>query len=362
MSRIKVMVVDDSAIIRQVFTKIINSDAQLELVAAVNDPILALKRMKVTMPDVMVLDVEMPKMDGLTFLKLIMNDNPLPVVMCSTLTEKGSKTTMQAIADGAIDFITKPKMGVKGFLEESSAILLDVIKSAARANVGKLKKNALLMKSGEKIEVLLSKNEALLKNSGGSMMHTTDRIVAIGTSTGGTQALELVLSQLPKDAPGMVIVQHMPEKFTAAFAARLDGICQVNVKEAKNGDRVLQGQALIAPGSHHMMLNRSGARYFVDIKEGPTVSRHRPSVDVLFRSTAKIAGKNAVGIIMTGMGADGASGMRDMHDAGAYTIAQDEESSVVYGMPKEAVKAGGVDKIISLGEISRAICSFGTRA
>jgi len=358
MARIKVMVVDDSAVIRQVFAKIINSDSQLELVAAVNDPILALKRMQVTMPDVIVLDVEMPNMDGLTFLKLIMNDNPLPVVMCSTLTGQGSKTTMQAIADGAVDFITKPKLGAKGFLEESSAMLLDVIKSAARANVTKLKKNASLMKSGEKIETLLSKNEALIKGGGSAMTRTTDRVIAIGTSTGGTQALELVLSQLPKNAPGMVIVQHMPEKFTAAFAARLDSICQINVKEAVNGDRVLQGQALIAPGSHHMLLNRSGARYFVDIKDGPPVSRHRPSVDVLFRSTAKIAGKNAVGIIMTGMGSDGASGMLEMHDAGAYTIAQDEASSVVYGMPKEAVKCGGVDKIISLGDIPRAICSF----
>ena len=358
MSRIKVMVVDDSAVIRQVFTKIINQDSQLELVAAVNDPVLALKRMKVTMPDVMVLDVEMPKMDGLTFLKLIMNDNPLPVVMCSTLTEKGSKTTMQAIADGAIDFITKPKLGAKGFLEESSAMLVDVIKSAARANVKKLKQNASLIKGGEKIETLLSMNEALLTGRASSMTQTTDRVIAIGTSTGGTQALELVLSQLPKNAPGMVIVQHMPEKFTAAFAARLDGLCQIHVKEASDGDRVLQGQALIAPGSHHMVLNRSGARYFVDIKEGPLVSRHRPSVDVLFRSTAKIAGKNAVGIIMTGMGSDGASGLLEMHDAGAYTIAQDEASSVVYGMPKEAVKCGAVDKITPLSNIPHEICSF----
>lgn len=359
MPRIKVMVVDDSAIIRQVFTKIINQDSQLELVAAVNDPILALNRMKVTMPDVIVLDVEMPKMDGLTFLKLIMNDNPLPVVMCSTLTEKGSKTTMQAIADGAVDFITKPKLGAKGFLEESSAMLVDVIKSAASANVGKLKKNASLISDSEKIENLLSKNEALLAKSNSAMMRTTDRIIAIGTSTGGTQALELVLSQLPKDVPGLVIVQHMPEKYTAAFAARLDSICQIKVKEAENGDRVLQGQALIAPGSHHMMLNRSGARYFVDLKDGPPVSRHRPSVDVLFRSAAKIAGKNAVGIIMTGMGSDGASGMLEMHDAGAFTITQDEASSVVYGMPKEAVKCGAVDKIISLGEIPGEICTFG---
>ncbi len=358
MSRIKVMVVDDSAVIRQVFTKIINQDSQLELVAAVNDPVLALKRMKVTMPDVMVLDVEMPKMDGLTFLKLIMNDNPLPVVMCSTLTEKGSKTTMQAIADGAIDFITKPKLGAKGFLEESSAMLVDVIKSAARANVKKLKQNASLMEGGEKIETLLSMNEALLAGKASSMTQTTDRVIAIGTSTGGTQALELVLSQLPQNSPGIVIVQHMPEKFTAAFAARLDGLCQIHVKEASNGDRVLQGQALIAPGSHHMVLNRSGARYFVDIKEGPLVSRHRPSVDVLFRSTAKIAGKNAVGIIMTGMGSDGASGLLEMHDAGAYTIAQDEASSVVYGMPKEAVKCGAVDKITPLSNIPREICSF----
>jgi len=359
MSRIKVMVVDDSAVIRQVFTRIINQDSQLELVAAVNDPILALNRMKVMMPDVIVLDVEMPKMDGLTFLKLIMNDNPLPVVMCSTLTEKGSKTTMQAIADGAVDFITKPKLGARGYLEESSAMLADVIKSAASANVGKLKKNATLMSDSEKIETLLSKNEVLLEKSASSMMRTTDRIIAIGTSTGGTQALELVLSQLPKNAPGLVIVQHMPEKFTAAFAARLDSVCQIKVKEAENGDRVLQGQALIAPGSHHMKLNRSGARYFVELKDGPLVSRHRPSVDVLFRSTAKIAGKNAVGIIMTGMGSDGASGMLEMHDAGAFTIAQDEASSVVYGMPKEAVKCGAVDRIVSLGEIPVEICTFG---
>lgn len=358
MARIKVMVVDDSAVIRQVFSRIIKQDPQLELVAAVNDPLLALNRMKVSMPDVIVLDVEMPKMDGLTFLKLIMNDNPVPVVMCSTLTEKGSKTTMQAIADGAVDFITKPKLGAKGFLEESAATLVDVIKSAAKANVGKLKKNASLISEGEGLDKLLSKNEVLLEKSASAMTRTTDRVIAIGTSTGGTQALEVVLSQLPKTAPGLIIVQHMPEKFTAAFASRLNSVCQIKVKEAENGDRVLQGQALIAPGSHHMVLNRSGARYFVEIKEGPLVSRHRPSVDVLFRSTAKIAGKNAVGIIMTGMGSDGASGMLEMHDAGAFTIAQDEASSVVYGMPKEAVKLGAVDKIVSLSEVSGEICSF----
>ncbi|MFA6014653.1 MAG: chemotaxis response regulator protein-glutamate methylesterase [Gallionellaceae bacterium] len=353
MHPIKVLIVDDSAVVRQVLSGALANDSAIELIAAVSDPVFAMERMRTHWPDVIVLDVEMPRMDGITFLKKIMAERPTPVVICSTLTEKGATTTMQALESGAFSIITKPKMGLKRFLEDSSDDLLSTIKAAAHANARKLIPTKTLSVPPPKLSA-----DAILSAATHAMAETTDRVVAIGTSTGGTQALETVLTALPQVCPGIVIVQHMPEKFTGAFAARLNSLCRIEVREAKGGDRVLPGLALIAPGGRHMLLKRNGAQYHVDIVDGPPVSRHRPSVDVLFRSVAKCAAKNALGIIMTGMGDDGASGLLEMHGEGAFTIAQDEQSCVVYGMPREAVKRGAVNKILPLTAIPAAIAGF----
>ena len=345
MSRIKVMVVDDSAVVRQVVTALLAVDPDIEVICAVADPLLAMVRMQSQWPDVIVLDVEMPRMDGITFLKKIMRERPTPVVICSTLAESGAKTSIEALAAGAVAIITKPKLGLKQFLQDSSGDLLTAVKAAAKANVKQLK-----------VIEKFNADVILQPASGhGAMIQTTERVVAIGTSTGGTQALERVLVTLPRVSPGIVIVQHMPEKFTAEFAKRLDTLCQIEVKEAQHNDRVVPGRALIAPGGKHMLLRRNGAQYFVDVIDGPLVNRHRPSVDVLFRSVAKCAGANALGVIMTGMGDDGASGLLEMHKAGARTLAQDEETSVVFGMPKEAIKRGAVEKTVPLGAIGREI-------
>jgi two-component system chemotaxis response regulator CheB len=345
------MIVDDSAVVRQVLSAALANDSAIELIGAVSDPVFAMERMRTQWPDVIVLDVEMPRMDGITFLRKIMAERPTPVVICSTLTEKGAATTMQALEAGAFSIITKPKMGLKRFLEDSSDDLLSTIKAASHANPRKL------MPSSIAPPPKLSA-DAILPAATHAMAETTDRVVAIGTSTGGTQALETVLTALPQVSPGIVIVQHMPEKFTGAFAARLNDLCRIEVREAKSGDRVLPGLALIAPGGRHMLLKRNGAQYHVDIVDGPPVSRHRPSVDVLFRSVAKCAAKNALGIIMTGMGDDGASGLLEMRNEGAATIAQDEQTCVVYGMPKEAVKRGAVGKSLPLTGIPGAITGF----
>lgn len=350
--RIKVMIVDDSAVVRQVLSSALAEDPAIEVIGVASDPVFALEKMNRNWPDVIVLDVEMPRMDGITFLKRLMVEHPTPVVICSTLTEKGAETTMQALAAGAVSIVTKPKVGLKQFLQDDSASLIAAVKGAAHANLRRL------VPSSATTPAKLTA-DAILPAAHHAMAETTDRVVAIGTSTGGTQALEAVLIQLPRVCPGIVIVQHMPEKFTGAFSARLDSICQVDVREARNGDRVLAGRALIAPGGRHMLLKRNGAQYHVEIVDGPPVSRHRPSVDVLFRSVARCAGRNALGIIMTGMGDDGARGMKEMHDMGARTLAQDEESSVVYGMPKEAVKLGAVDRSVPLAAIPGAIMSFG---
>jgi two-component system chemotaxis response regulator CheB len=351
-SRIKVLIVDDSAVVRQVVSELLGSDPAIEVIGAAADPIIAFERMKTTWPDVIVLDVEMPRMDGITFLKKLMAERPTPVVICSTLTEKGAQTTMEALAAGAVAIMTKPKLGLKQFLTDASDDLVAAVKAAATANVKRL------LARGPPAAVAQAKNTAdVILAPGGvrAMTQTTQRVVAIGTSTGGTQALEEVLTALPRVTPGMVIVQHMPEKFTAAFAARLDRLCQIEVKEAQTNDRVAQGRALIAPGGKHMLLRRSGAQYHVEVVDGPLVNRHRPSVDVLFRSVAKFAGANALGIIMTGMGDDGAAGLLEMRKAGARTVAQDEESCVVYGMPKEAVKRGAVEKTLPLNAIGAEI-------
>jgi two-component system chemotaxis response regulator CheB len=345
MKRIKVMVVDDSAVVRQVVAGLLSADPEIEVISAVADPLLAMVRMQSQWPDVIVLDIEMPRMDGITFLKKIMQERPTPVVICSTLVESGAKTSIEALAAGAVAIITKPKLGLKQFLNDSSNDLISAVKAAARANVKQLR-----VTEKHTADVILAP-----AGSHGAMIQTTERVVAIGTSTGGTQALERVLVTLPRVCPGIVIVQHMPEKFTAEFANRLNTLCQISVKEAKHNDRVLQGQALIAPGGKHMLLRRAGAQYFVDVIDGPLVNRHRPSVDVLFRSVAKGAGVNALGVIMTGMGDDGAAGLLEMRKAGARTVAQDEESCVVFGMPKEAIKRGGVEKTVPLDAIGREI-------
>jgi two-component system chemotaxis response regulator CheB len=353
MGKIHVQLIDDSAVVRQVLQTVLEDDPGIRVIGAASDPIFALAHMQKQWPDVIVLDVEMPRMDGITFLKKIMAEHPTPVVICSTLTEKGTATSMQALEAGAVQIVTKPKVGLKSFLQDSTDDLIQVVKAAARANVRNLRVRAPLPPVAVKLTA-----DAILRQANHAMVDTTDRIVAIGTSTGGTQALELVLSALPRVCPGIVIVQHMPEKFTASFAERLDGICQIHVKEAANNDRVLPGQALIAPGGKHMLIKRSGAQYHVEVVGGPLVSRHRPSVDVLFRSVAKYAGKNALGILMTGMGDDGAAGLLEMLNTGAHTLAQDEASCVVFGMPKEAIQRSAVARVVSLGEIPSEILNW----
>jgi len=352
-TRIKVLIVDDSAVVRQVLTANLSQDPGIEVIGAASDPVFAMVKMAAQWPDVIVLDVEMPRMDGITFLKKLMAERPTPVVICSTLTEKGAETTMQALAAGAVSIVTKPKVGLKQFLQDDSESLVSAVKAAARANLRRLTASAAVP-----VQAKLTA-DAILPAGSHAMAETTDRVVAIGTSTGGTQALEVVLTALPRVCPGIVIVQHMPEKFTGAFADRLNKLCQIEVREAVNGDRVLPGLALIAQGGRHMLLKRSGAHYRVEIVDGPPVSRHRPSVDVLFRSVAKCAGKNALGIIMTGMGDDGAKGLKEMHDMGARTVGQDEDSCVVYGMPKEAAKLGAVNGELPLARIAGEIVAYG---
>jgi len=352
-SAIKVMVVDDSAVVRQVVAGLLAAAPGIEVLAAVADPVLAIERLRQAWPDVIVLDVEMPRMDGITFLRKIMAERPTPVVICSTLTDKGARTTLEALAAGAVSIVTKPKLGLKQFLAEAGDELVATVRAAARANVRRLVQRAESAPLGTP-----PKNTAdvILAPAGPrAMTQTTERVVALGTSTGGTQALEEVLSALPRVCPGIVIVQHMPEKFTAAFAARLDSLCRIEVREARHSDRVVPGRALIAPGGKHLLLKRSGAQYFVEVVDGPVVNRHRPSVDVLFRSVAKSAGANALGVIMTGMGDDGAAGLAEMRSAGARTLAQDEDSCVVFGMPKEAIRRGGVERVVPLQGIAAEV-------
>ncbi|HJW25645.1 MAG TPA: chemotaxis response regulator protein-glutamate methylesterase [Rhodocyclaceae bacterium] len=352
-NEIRVLVVDDSAVVRQVMTSILSEAPGIRVIGAAPDPIFALEKMRKEWPDVITLDVEMPRMDGITFLKKVMAERPTPVVICSSLTQAGAETTMQALAAGAVSIITKPTLGLKSFLQDAAADVVAAVRGAARANL------RALAGAQRQVEAKLSADAVLPPPGSQAMAQTTERLVAIGTSTGGTQALEVLLTALPRVCPGMVIVQHMPEKFTASFAQRLNNLCEVEVLEAQDGQRVIPGRALIAPGGKHMMVKRNGAQYVVEVRDGPLVNRHRPSVDVLFRSVARFAGKNALGIIMTGMGDDGARGLKEMHDAGAYTLAQDEASCVVYGMPKEAVKLGGVDRILPLSALAGALLTGG---
>ena len=359
--KIRTLIVDDSASVRQTLSSILSSDPEIEVIGTASDPFVAARRIQEEIPDVITLDVEMPHMDGITFLRKLMSQRPIPVVMCSSLTEEGSETLMQALEAGAVDIILKPRIDAAHFLMEAKVRICDAVKGAARARLQRFpaRRDPNGIRTPAKkltADVMLAAPPA-----GQAMARTTETIICVGASTGGTESLRVMLEALPADSPPILIVQHMPEKFTAAFARRLNGLCEVEVKEAADGDTALRGRVLIAPGDRHMLLQRSGARYYVAVKEGPLVSRHRPSVDVLFRSAARFAGANAVGVIMTGMGDDGASGMLEMKQAGAHTVAQDEATSVVFGMPKEAIARGGVDKILPLDGLAAEILRSGRR-
>jgi len=349
-SKIRVLVVDDSAVVRQTLSEVLSSDPEIEVIGTAADPFVAAERISEQTPDVITLDIEMPRMDGLTFLQKIMSQHPIPVVICSSLAERGAQSALRALEYGAVEIVAKPRMGSKQFLEDSRIMLCQTVKSAAAARPRTVAPDRVVQ---PKLTA-----DVILTPGTHAMAETTEKVVAIGASTGGTEALKVLLESLPADCPGILIVQHMPELFTRAFANRLDSQCSISVKEAESNDTVLRGRALIAPGNHHMLLKRSGARYYVEIKDGPLVCRHRPSVDVLFRSAARYAGQNAVGVILTGMGDDGARGMLEMKQAGAATIAQDEASCVVFGMPKEAIKRSAVDKILPLPSVAGAILAL----
>jgi two-component system chemotaxis response regulator CheB len=332
--KIRVLIVDDSATVRQMFARELARDPEIEVVGTAPDPYVARDKIVQLKPDVVTLDIEMPRMDGITFLRKLIQYYPLPVIIVSSLTPAGGDLALEALDAGAVDVMCKP--GSAYAVGDMSVELIDKIKAAARTSVQARKP------SDRPLQAPVNRL---------ALTRTTHKIVAIGASTGGTDALERVLSVLPPNSPGIVVVQHMPEHFTRAFAERLNSRCAIEVAEAKNGAVVSPGKALVAPGNYHMLLRRSGANYYVEVKSGPLVTRHRPSVDVLFKSVARFAGRNAVGVIMTGMGADGADGMKEMHDAGAATIAQDEASCVVFGMPKEAIARGGVDRVVPLSKI-----------
>jgi two-component system chemotaxis response regulator CheB len=368
---VKVFVVDDSAVVRQALAHMLAGNAEVELIGSAPNPLLAMEAMRKNPPDVLLLDIEMPGMDGLTFLRQIMASNPIPTVICSTLSVEGSRVALDALSAGAVAVLAKPKLGLKQHLDDSRHEMIQTLKTAARARPR--------ARGGVSASVARPTAGVASPLAGGatssgfvpaprapalSGVHAfaMNKPVVIGSSTGGTQALELVLTSLPADAPGIAITQHMPEKFTAMYAQRLNGICAMNVREAKDGDRLERGVALIAPGGLHMKLTKSNGQYYVKVMDGPPVNRHKPSVDVLFKSAAECAGRDVLAIIMTGMGDDGARGMKTMHDAGARTIAQNEETCVVFGMPKEAIKLGAVDDILPLESMARAILAFDSRA
>lgn len=347
--KIKVIVVDDSALIRSLLKEIINAEKDMEVVAAAPDPLVAREQIREHNPDVITLDIEMPKMDGLDFLEKLMRLRPMPVVMVSTLTERGSEITMRALELGAVDFVSKPKMDVQSGLREYAREITDKIRAAAKARIRTLPPQSTTTKSNTADTVLPS-----IKNR----VTSTEKLLVIGASTGGTEAIKDVLVHLPPDCPGIVMTQHMPEGFTKSFAARLDNLCKISVKEAEHGERILPGHAYLAPGHSHLLVKRSGANYICELSQAEPVNRHRPSVDVLFRSAANNAGKNVIGVILTGMGKDGAIGMKEMKDAGAHTFAQDEASCVVFGMPKEAIAHGGVDEIVPLPLMAKRILDY----
>lgn len=351
---IKVYVVDDSAVMRQTLMHLLQGDPEIELAGSAPNPLIAGPAIRKNRPDVLLLDIEMPGMDGLTFLRQVMEESPIPTVICSTLTTHGSKVALEALSAGAVAIVAKPRLGLKQFLEDSRRELLQTLKAAARSRPRRA--------SIAPHPPISNPAQPLRPTAAG--LHTllsVNRPVVIGSSTGGTQALELVITALPGDAPGIAIVQHMPERFTAMYAQRLDGICAMNVREAKDGDRLERGVVLIAPGGRHMQLRKAGGQYFAVVVDGPPVNRHKPAVDVLFRSVAECAGKDVLAIILTGMGDDGARGMKLLHERGARTIAQNEETCVVFGMPKEAIQLGAVDEIIPITQVASAIMTFDGR-
>jgi two-component system chemotaxis response regulator CheB len=367
-NKIRVLVVDDSAVVRQSLTAILESDPEIEVMGTAADPIIAVKKIMKEVPDVITLDIEMPRMDGLTFLRKIMSQHPIPVVVISSLTTEGTEVAMKALEYGASEIIGKPAMNTAKFIHESKIMLCDAVKAAAQAKLSRKKITGTSTPTPPSPPVQhppvttppgylvvppkYSADVILEKGTGADRIVATDRIVVLGASTGGTEAIRTFLKQLPQRFPGIAIVQHMPEGFTKSFANSLNQICNLEVKEAENNDKIYQGRVLIAPGSKHMLLKRVGKEYFVEVKDGPLVNRHRPSVDVLFRSAARYAGQNATGILLTGMGNDGAKGLLELKEAGAHTIAQDEASSVVFGMPKEAIKLNAADKILGLDKIA----------
>lgn len=351
---VKVFVVDDSAVVRQALAHMLSGNAEIELIGSAPNPLLAMDMIRKNPPDVLLLDIEMPGMDGLTFLRQIMSTSPIPTVICSTLSTEGSKVALEALSSGAVAVLAKPKLGLKQYLEDSRREMIQTLKTASKSKPRGRPATAdsVAVKALGVRPAVLSSVHAFAMN----------KPVVIGSSTGGTQALELVLTSLPADAPGIAITQHMPEKFTAMYAKRLDGICAMQVREAKDGDRLERGLVLIAPGGLHMQLQKNAGQYYVKVVDGPPVNRHKPSVDVLFRSASECAGRDVLGMILTGMGDDGARGMKVLHDGGARTIAQNEETCVVFGMPKEAIKLQAVDDVLPLEHMARAIMQFDSRA
>ncbi|MEH6436946.1 protein-glutamate methylesterase/protein-glutamine glutaminase [Massilia sp. DD77] len=337
----KVLIVDDSALIRSVMSEIVNSQPDMEVVATAPDPLVARELIKKHNPDVLTLDVEMPKMDGLDFLEKLMRLRPMPVLMVSSLTERGSEITMRALELGAVDFVTKPKLSIQTGMREYADMIADKIRGAARARIAPRKAQP----AGASVPLSALRSPLI----------SSEKLIIIGASTGGTEAIREFLMQMPSDCPGILIAQHMPEGFTSSFAKRLDSLCKISVVESQGNERVLPGHAYIAPGHSHLLLTRSGANYMTRIEQSPPVNRHRPSVDVLFRSAAQAAGKNAVGVILTGMGKDGAAGMLEMREAGAYNVAQDEATCVVFGMPREAIAIGAAHEVGPLQALPRMV-------
>ncbi|MFZ6817573.1 protein-glutamate methylesterase/protein-glutamine glutaminase [Undibacterium sp. Ji22W] len=346
--KIKVLIIDDSALIRSILSEIIRQQSDMEVVGVAPDPLVARELIKQCNPDVLTLDVEMPKMDGLDFLEKLMRLRPMPVIMVSSLTERGSEITMRALELGAVDFVTKPKLSIQSGMLEYAHVITDKIRAASKAKI-RARAHAVGVSGAHATSVLPSVRNPLV---------SSEKLIIVGASTGGTEAIKNFLSQMPSDCPGILITQHMPEGFTKSFAKRLDGLCKISVSEAEGGERILPGHAYIAPGHSHLLLARSGANYVTEINDGPPVNRHRPSVDVLFRSAAKYAGKNAVGVILTGMGKDGAEGMLEMKSAGAFNFAQDEASCVVFGMPREAIAIGAVNEIAPLNELPHRVLQY----
>ena len=379
-NKIRVLVVDDSAVVRQSLTAILESDPEIEVMGTAADPIIAVKKIMKEVPDVITLDVEMPRMDGLTFLRKIMSQHPIPVVVISSLTTAGTECAMKALEYGASEIIGKPSMNPDIFFQESHIMLCDVVKAAAQSKINRKRPEDMAGAQAESkmvepvavkpaprpatpverpkfgqipsVAPKYSADVVLEKSNVNDVIISTEKVIVLGASTGGTEAIRVLLKTMPADMPGIAIVQHIPEGFSKSFANSLNQISKLEVKEAENGDKLYRGRVLIAPGNKHMLLKRVGKEYVVEVKDGPLVNRHRPSVDVLFRSAARYAGNNAIGVILTGMGNDGAKGMQELHDTGAYTIGQDEATSVVYGMPKEAFKAGAVDTVLPLDKIT----------